>query len=95
VRRPPVAPPPAVDFGPGGLDGGFGPQGGGGFGPTSTGSHTNLGPADPLPTETPETPETPTPKPEEAKSRPSFLLEPEPHENFGSDAVTAPPVIGE
>jgi hypothetical protein len=27
--------------------------------------------------------------------RPSFLVEPDPHETFGSDEVTAPPVIGE
>jgi hypothetical protein len=27
--------------------------------------------------------------------RPSFLVEPDPHETFGTDEVTAPPVIGE
>ncbi|WP_154814167.1 hypothetical protein [Actinophytocola xinjiangensis] len=29
------------------------------------------------------------------QERPSFLLEPEHHETFGTDAVTSPPVIGE
>jgi hypothetical protein len=27
--------------------------------------------------------------------RPSFLVEPDPHDTFGTDEVTAPPVIGE
>lgn len=27
--------------------------------------------------------------------RPSFLVEPDPHDTFGTDQVTAPPVIGE
>jgi hypothetical protein len=27
--------------------------------------------------------------------RPTYLVEPDPHETFGSDEITAPPVIGE
>jgi hypothetical protein len=27
--------------------------------------------------------------------RPTFLVEPDPHDTFGTDEVTAPPVIGE
>jgi len=32
---------------------------------------------------------------DENHERPSFLVEPDPHETFGTDQVTAPPVIGE
>jgi hypothetical protein len=27
--------------------------------------------------------------------RPTYLVEPDPHETFGTDEITAPPVIGE
>lgn len=87
--------PNPVDLAGGFGPGGFGPQGGGGFGPGGNSSFVGgYGPLDSTPAaDTPDVSQPPQRL--DGQDRPSFLLEPEHHETFGTDAVTAPPVIGE